>query len=338
MSNLKQFNDLLQKVQSKQFAPIYLLNGEEAYYIDRLSRAIVNQGLEEHERDFNLTIMYGKDANPDILLETLRRFPMMAERQIVVLREAQSFDARYWAQLEGYFDSPTATTVFVIDYKEKKANGTLKWVKAASKNGVNAYFKKHYDNEIPEIITGMVRQLKYRINPQAAHMLAEYLGTDLEKIEMEINKLTITVPLSRQIEVSDIQENIGFSKEFNVFEYINAVASKDLFKSYQIAQFLGKNDKNNPMFVTIVFLFNHFSRLMMYHGVFGKGGDVKSVPGLNNPYTARPIIDSAKKYNPKKTAEIISILREYDALCKGVGAVNTDQEQLMKEMTFRILN
>lgn len=338
MSNLKQYNDLLQKVQNKQFAPIYLLNGEEAYYIDRLSRQIVNAGLEEHERDFNLTVLYGKEAHPDQLLETLRRFPMMSERQIVVLREAQSFDARHWAQLESYFESPTMTTVFVIDYKEKKANGTLKWVKAASKSGVNAYFKKHYDNEIPEIITGMVRQLKYRISPQAAHMLAEYLGTDLEKIEMEINKLTISVPLSRQIEVHDIQENIGFSKEFNVFEYINAIATKDYFKSFQIAQFLGKNDKNNPMVVTIVFLFNHFSRLMMYHGALSKGVDVKTVPGLNNPYTARPILESAKKFNPKKTAEIISILREYDALSKGIGAVSNDQEQLMKEMTFKILN
>ncbi len=338
MSNIKQYSALLKEIQSKQFKPIYLLNGEEAYYIDRLSRAIIKHGLEEHERDFNLTIMYGKDANPDALIETLRRFPMMAERQVVVLREAQSMDSRYWASLEGYFNTPTKSTVFVIDYKEKKANGTLKWVKAAGKSGVNAYFKKHYDNEIPDLITSMVREMKYRINPQAAHMLSEYLGTDLEKIEMELNKLTISVPLSKQIEVSDVQEHIGFSKEFNVFEYVSAIARKDQFKSYQIAQFLGKNDKNNPMVLTITFLFAHFSKLMMYHGVKGKGGSVNDVPGMNNPYTSRPIIDSVKHYNPRKTAEIISLLREYDAMSKGVGVGASDPEQLMKELTFKLLN
>jgi DNA polymerase-3 subunit delta len=338
MSNIKQYSTLLREVQSKQFKPIYLLNGEEPYYIDRLSKAIIANGLEEHERDFNLTIMYGKDANPDLLLETLRRFPMMAERQVVVLREAQSMDIRYWPLLESYFNSPTTTSVFVIDYKEKKANGNNRWVKMIGKVGVNAYFKKHYDNEIPEIVTNMVRQMKYRINPTASHMLAEYLGSDLEKIEMELDKLTISVPLSKQIEVSDVQEHIGFSKEFNVFEYIGAVAAKDVFKSYQIAQFLGKNDKNNPVVLTLTFLFGHFSKLMMYHGVKGKNGNISAIPGMANPYASRPVIESAKHYNPRKTAEVLTLLREYDAMSKGVGGITQSADELMKELTFRILN
>lgn len=338
MSNIKQYSSLLREIQSKQFKPIYLLNGEEPYYIDRLSKAIIANGLEEHERDFNLTILYGKDANPDLLIETLRRFPMMAERQVVVLREAQSMDSRYWPLLESYFSAPTSSTIFVIDYKEKKANGTSRWVKMIGNAGVNAYFKKHYDNEIPDIVASMVREMKYRISGKASHMLAEYLGSDLEKIEMELNKLTISVPLSKQIEVSDVQEHIGFSKEFNVFEYVNAVAAKDVFKSYQIAQFLGKNDKNNPMVLTITFLFGHFSRLMMYHGVKGKNGQISEVPGMHNAYTSRPIIESAKHYNPRKTAEVISLLREYDAMSKGVGGTTQTADELMKELTFRILN
>lgn len=329
---------MLREIQSKQFKPIYLLNGEEPYYIDRLSKAIIAHGLEEHERDFNLTIMYGKDANPDMLIETLRRFPMMAERQVVVLREAQSMDSRSWPLLESYFTSPTSTTIFVIDYKEKKANGNTRWVKLIGKAGVNAYFKKHYDNEIPDIITTMVREMKYRISGKASHMLAEYLGSDLEKIEMELNKLAISVPLSKQIEVSDVQDHIGFSKEFNVFEYINAIAAKDVFKSYQIAQFLGKNDKNNPMVLTITFLFGHFSKLMMYHGVKSKNGKPSDVPGMASPYVSRTIIESAKYYNPRKTAEVITLLREYDAKSKGVGGSTQTADEIMKELTFKILN
>lgn len=338
MANVKLYTDIMQSLQKGEIKPVYLLHGEEPYYIDKVSKYLEEHTIEEHERDFNLNIFYGRDLNKDQLLETLRRFPMMAQRQVVIVREAQDFSGK-WSEFETYFRNPVSTTVFVIAFKYKTADEKTKWVSAIKQNGVVAQFSKHYDSELPEVISAFTRQVKYRINQRAAHLMAEYLGNDLEKIEMEINKLTISVPLSREIGVDDVQRNIGFSKEFNVFEYIDALSQRDSFKSFRIARFLGQNDKNNPFVLIVNLLFSHYSRVMMYHGLKTKDlNSVMAIPGVRGQFAAKQVMAAAQKYTPRKTAEIISALREFDARFKGVETARADAGDMLKELTYIILN
>jgi DNA polymerase III subunit delta len=339
MAKLKQYMDILVSLKKGDYKPLYLLHGDEPYYIDKVSKFIEKHALEEHERDFNLNILYGRDLKKDDLLDTVRRFPMMAQRQVVIVREAQDFSGR-WADLEGYFQNPMPSTVLVIDYKYKSADAKTKWYKAIQANGTILQSSKHYDNELPEVISGFVREMKYRINPNAAHLMAEYLGNDLEKIEMELGKLTITVPLSKEISVDDIHRLIGVSKEYNVFEYLNAVSSRDAFRSYKIAQFLGKNEKNNPFILIIGTLFAHFSKVMIYHSL--KSKDLNSVAealGMRSTYAARSILESGRHFTFAQVAQIINLLREFDARNKGVNvAYGQSSEDMLKELTFRMLN
>lgn len=321
------------------FKPIYLLHGEEPYYIDKVSKYIERHALEEHERDFNLNIFYGRDLNKDILLETLRRFPMMAQRQVVIIREAQDYSGR-WADLESYFNQPMDTTVLVIDMKYKSADAKTKWYKAIAANGTVVHSKKHYDNELPDVITSFVREMKYRIKPQAAQMMADYLGNDLEKIEMELGKISITIPLSKEIDTNDVHRLIGISKEYNVFEYINALSARDAVKCYRIAQFLGQNEKNNPFVLIISNLFAHFSKVMMAQSLKDKSAQsVATALRMRNSYAAKSLLQTARAYSRPQVSQIISTLREFDARGKGVMTSHRERpEDLMKELTYRILN
>lgn len=339
MANVKQYSDMMAALKRGEYKPVYLLHGEEPYYIDKVGKYIEGHAIEEHERDFNQNIFYGRDLDKDLLLETLRRFPMMAQRQVVIVREAQDYRGR-WADFESYFNDPMATTVFVIELKYKSADTKTKWVKAIQQSGAILHSTKHYDSELTDVITNMTRQMKYRIGANAAHLMAEYLGNDLEKIEMELNKLTISVPLSREINVDDIHRLIGVSKEYNIFEYINALSARDTFKSFRIAQFLGRNEKNNPLVLIINLLFAHFSKVMMYHSLKSKDQtSVMKIPSMRSPFAARQVASTAQKYTMRQTAQIISMLREFDGRYKGVNSAYTESsEDMLKEMTYRILN
>ncbi len=337
MANVQEFNKLIAEIKSGTFRPIYLLHGEEPFYIDKLSSAIEHTALEEHERDFNQYIFYGRDLDKDVMMETLRKFPMMAERQVIIVREAQDF--QQWDAFEAYFKQPVATTICVLDFKYKRADQRKKWVKAIASSGLVYESSKHQDYELADVITGFARGMKYRINPRAAQLMSDYLGNDLEKIEMELKKLTITVPLSQEIGVDTVQEHIGISKEYNIFEYINALADRDVERSFRISQFLGRNEKNNPFVLTIGLIFNQFSRLMMFHGLKQKDlNSVQQLPGMRSSYAAKQLVASARKYNARETAQIISLLRIYDARAKGVDSGSVEAKEMMKELTFNILH
>lgn len=339
MANVKEYMEIMKALKAGNYAPVYLLHGEEPFYIDKISKYIEEHAIEEHERDFNLNIFYGKDLNGDTLLETVKRFPMMAERQVVIVREAQDFGNK-WAELESYFNQPIPSTVLVIDHKYKKADGRQKWVTLAKQNGIEFHSARYYDSQLPQVIEEMARAMKYRINPHASHLMAEHLGNDLEKIEGELNKLTINVPLSQEITVEDVKKHIGISKEFSQFDYIDALAVRDAERSYRIAYQIGRNDKNTPMVLVTSALFAHFSKIMMYHSLKDKsqGNVMKTIPGMRSPFFARKLMDSAPHYPWKKTAQIIEKLREVDARSKGVSSSNIGSVQLLKELTFFILN
>ena len=339
MANVKQYQDILVTLKKGEYHPMYLLHGEEPYYIDKISKYIEEHALEEHERDFNLNVFYGRDLNKDRLLETVRRFPMMAQRQVVIVREAQDFSGR-WADLLSYFDNPMLSTILVIDMKYKAADAKTKWYKAINKSGVVFASTKHYDNELPEVISSFVRQMKYRINTRAAHMMAEYLGNDLEKIEMELGKLSITVPLSREISSDDVHRLIGVSKDYNVFEYINALTAKDSFKSFKIAHFLGKNEKNNSFLMILNNLFSHFSKVMIYQSMKSKDPQTTMrALGLRSPFAVKSIAATSTLFTQRKVAEVIRLIRDYDARFKGVNAGYSESSaELLKELTYKILN
>ncbi|MEQ9186838.1 MAG: DNA polymerase III subunit delta [Cryomorphaceae bacterium] len=339
MANVKEYLDIMKEMKAGNFQPVYLLHGEEPYYIDKISKFIEDHAIEEHERDFNLNIFYGRDLNMATLLETLKRFPMMAQRQVVILREAQDFKEK-WTDLESYFVQPVDSTVFVIDFKYKKVDGRLKWVDNAKKNGVLFYSSKHYDNDLPRVIEELAKSMKYRINPHASHLMAEHLGNDLEKIEGELHKLTINVPLSQEIGVDDVKKHIGISREFSQFDYVDALSERNIAKSFHIAYQIGRNDKNTPMVLVISALYAHFSKVMMYHSLSDKSpvNLVRSIPGVRSPYFAGKLIASAPKYPFPKTAQIIEKLREVDARFKGVDSSPISSVELLKELTYFILN
>ncbi len=339
MANVKEYNDIMQKLRRREFSPIYLLHGEEAFYIDRISKYIETYAIEEHERDFNLNIFYGRDLNQNALLESVKRFPMMAERQVVIIREAQDYNGN-WADLERYFESPTASTILVIDFKYKKVDERLKWVKTLKKSAVVFHSSRHYDNELPNVINQFAKELKYRITSHASFLMAEYLGNDLEKIEGELRKLTINVPLSREIDENDVKKNIGISKEFSPFDYIDALSERNAEKSFRIAYHMGKNEGNTPLVLIIYNMFSHFSKLMMYHHIKSMAAsDAKQqLNKLGTPFQQSKIANAATRYNQRKTALIIEKLREIDARYKGVNSASVGSGDLLKELTYFILN
>jgi DNA polymerase-3 subunit delta len=339
MANVKEYTQIMHDLKSGKFHPLYLLHGEEAYYIDRVSKYIEEHGVEEHERDFNLSVFYGRDVSDNDLLESVKRFPMMAERQVVILREAQDFQYS-WDKLEAYFSDPIPSTVFVIDHKYKKVDERKKWVKLIKKSGVVFNSSKHYDNELPQVVTELTKSMKYRINPSAAMLMAEYLGNDLEKIEGELKKLMIKVPLSQEIEQNHVRENIGISKEFSAFDLVDALAVRDAEKSFRVAHFIGLNDKSTPFVVVVGSLFNHFSKVLMYQMLPDKNMQnvVRSIPGVTSPWFARKVIDSAPHFTPGKTTQIIEKLREMDDRFKGVGSNSVSSSELLKELTYFIIH
>lgn len=339
MANVKEYTQIMHDLKSGKYHPLYLLHGEEAFYIDRISKYIEQNAIEEHERDFNLSIYYGRDVQSDELLESIKRFPMMAPRQVVILREAQDFQGN-WDAFEAYFNAPIPSTVFVIDFKYKKVDERKKWVKQVKKTGVTFYSNKHYDSDLPGVITQLTNAMKYRINPSAALLMAEYLGNDLEKIEGELKKLMIKVPLSKEIEQNDVRENIGISKEYSAFDLVDALAMRDATRSYRIAHFIGKNEKNNPLVLTISSLYSHFSKLFMILNLNDRSqaNVMRAVPGAGNPYYAKKLTSSAAHYSPRKCALIIQELRVADARLKGVDSAAINEGDLLKELIYFILN
>jgi len=339
MANVKEYLDIMKEMKAGNFRPVYLLHGEEPYYIDKISKFIEQHAIEEHERDFNLNIFYGRDLSSETLVETLKRFPMMAPRQVVIIREAQDFGGK-WTDLESYFQQPIDSTVFVIDFKYKKVDARFKWVDFVKKKGVLFHSAKHYDSDIPRVIEELAKSMKYRINQHASDLMSEHLGNDLEKIEGELHKLTINVPLSQEIGVDDVKKHIGISKEFSQFDYVNALAVRDAPKSYNIAFQIGRNDKNTPMVLVISALFAHFSKVMMYHSLSDKSSNniMRTIPGVRSPFFAKNLMNSATLYPFPKTAQIIEKLREIDARFKGVGSSSISSVELLKELTYFILN
>ncbi len=310
--------------------------GEEAYYIDKISGFIEDNVLDEAEKGFNQMVLYGRDVSIDDIVSNAKRYPMMAERQVVIVKEAQDL-SRTIEKLAQYVDNPQPSTVLVINYKYKKLDKRKALYKAINKVGVVFESKKLYENQVADWIRRVLSGQNYNISPKASQMLVEFLGTDLSKIDNELNKLKIVLPEGTQITPEHIEENIGISKDFNNFELRKAVGERNVLKAHQIAKYFADNPKDNPMVVTVALLFNFFSQLLHLHGMSDKSPRSVASALKVNPYFVNEYLTAARNYPMRKVSSVIGLLREFDVKSKGVGANALPQGDMLKELLVRMI-
>jgi len=328
---------IINDIKAGNIKPIYFLMGEEPYYIDKLTEYIEDNVLSEDEKGFNQMVIYGRDTSVDEIVSNAKRYPMMADRQVVIVKEAQEL-ARTIDKLESYIENPQPTTVLVIAYKYKTVDKRKKWVKSIDKTGVLFESQKLREYKVGEWVKRVLQGRGYGIEPKAMLMLVEYLGNDLSRIANELTKLEIILPKGSTITPSHIEVNIGISKDYNVFELRKALGDKDQFRAYQIVNYFAQNSKENPMVVVIAQLFSFFSSLLKFHGLKDKSqGNVAKELGVN-PYFVADYVTASKNYPMKKVSGIVSTLRNIDGKSKGVGAANLPEADLYKELLVKIFN
>jgi DNA polymerase III subunit delta len=328
---------IVNDIKAGNIKPIYFLMGEEPYYIDKLSEYIEKNILTEEEKGFNQTVLYGRDVTIDDIISTAKRYPMMADRQVVIVKEAQEL-SRTIDKIESYAENPMPSTVLVFCYKYKTLDKRKKATKVLAKNGIVYESKKLYENQVGDWIKRVLAGKKYTIEPKASAMLVEFLGTDLSKINNELEKLQIILPVGSTISAKDIEENIGFSKDYNVFELRKAIGERNQLKAYKIAENFAQNPKDNPIIMTTALIFSFFIQLLKYHGLKDKNPkNVASVLGVN-PFFLKDYDVALKNYPMRKVSQIITSLRDTDVKSKGVGANSLSQADLLREMLYKIFN
>ncbi len=332
------FDDILTNLKNKIYHPVYLLHGEESYFIDVISDYIEQNVLNDLEKEFNQTIVYGKDINIPTLISYAKRFPMMANYQVIIVKEAQDLDKI--EELGPYFEQPLDSTILVLCWKYEKVDRRKTIFKTVEKTGVLYESARLYDDKIPGWIADYLRKRNYSITPKAALLLTEFLGSDLSKIVNEVSKLVINVPAGKEITEDYVERNIGISKDFNIFELQKALGKKDVLKSNQIILHFAANPRENPLVKVIPLLYGFFSKILLYHYLPDKSRNAAAASLSVNPYFVQDYQVAAGNYPVSKLVTIISILREFDLKSKGVdsnGTSFTDGE-LMKELIFRILH
>ncbi len=328
---------IIEELEKKSYHPVYFLSGEEAYYIDLISGYIEKNILKEEEKTFNQHIFYGRDTDISTVINTAKRFPMMASHQVVILKEAQNI--RDIDKLGFYLDKPLESTLLVVNYKYKKLDKRTKLYKSLQQKSVFFESPRLYDNKVPAWIADYLKKKNYELEPGVGQSLTDFLGNDLSKIVNELEKLIIVMPPgSKTITASLVERNIGISKDYNNFEFQKALARKDILKANRIIQHFCNNPKNNPMPLTIASLHNYFTRLLLYHYVKDKPRQQLASVLKINPYFINEYQAASKAYPTGKLARIISYIREYDLKSKGVNNVSTSNCELLKELVFKILH
>ncbi|WDF56892.1 DNA polymerase III subunit delta [Mucilaginibacter sp. KACC 22063] len=336
--------EILKDLKNRKFKPVYLLHGDEPYFIDVVSNYIEHHVLPDAEKGFNQTILYGKDTDMISVLNAAKRYPMMADYQVVMVKEAQDLkwgkeddDKKTLNPLQSYLDKPLASTILVFCYKYGKFDKRKKAYKAIEKNGLIFESASLYDNKIPGWIEGYVSDKKYRINSQASNMLAEYLGNDLSKIANELDKLMLNIQEGGEITLKEIHDNIGISKEYNVFELQAALAKRDVVKANQIINYFDANPKANPIVVLMANLYSFFSKILQVHYLKDKSSaSIAKELGIS-PYFTKDYEQASRSYDQYRTMYIIGLLREYDLKSKGVDSA-AEHGELLKELVFKIMH
>jgi len=330
------YKSVVDELKARVFKPIYLLMGEETYFIDQLSDYLQNNILDDAERSFNQILFYGKDADVLNIINSARRYPMMAAHNVVIIKEAQTLKGI--EQLSHYTEKPLASTILVIAYKYKSLDKRTLLYKSIVKNGLVFESNKIYDDQVPAWIDKYLKSKGYSIEPNASMLLLEFLGNDLSKIAMELDKLLITLPSgSKKITPESIETNIGISKEYNNFELQKALVQRNPEKAFRIAYYFGDNQKSSPFVLTIASMYYFFTKLIAFHAVRDADRNTQAAALKINPYFLNDYVQGYKAYPLLKSLKIISILREYDLKSKGINNVSSSMGDLLKEMIFRIL-
>lgn len=328
--------EIIQQFKNNAPLPVYLLHGEEPYYIDKITKAAEDLLVDEASKDFCLTVVYGKDVNMQHLQEQVKQYPMMAERQVVIVKEAQHIKS--WDALETYFQQPLQTTVLIIAHKYKKVDKRKKFCLSIKKNGALFESNKLYENQVDAWIINYLKEKGYSIDQKAAIILVDHLGTDLSKIVKELDKLMIILEKGTTISAVHIEENIGISKDYNAFELTNAIAARNILKANQIIHYFEQNPKAGPLVVLISLLFNFHERLMRAHRV-GANDVNELMRALKISYPAAKEIARAKQiYNLKKVAKNIALLHQYDLKSKGLNRGPAEDADLLKELIFQLMH
>lgn len=331
------YEQILADLSNKIYHPIYFLSGEEPFYIDKITDYILKHVLTEEEKSFNQTILYGKETDAATITNTAKRFPMMANYHVVVVKEAQ--EVKNIGDLIYYFGDPLKSTILVINYKYKKLDKRKKVFKVLKENSVFLETKKLYDDKIPGWISEQLKKRNYNIEPKAAVILTEFLGNDLQKIANELEKLTITLPENVKIITPDhVERNIGISKDYNNFEFQKALIERNPVKANRIIMYFAANQKNHHIASTITHLYFFFSKVLTFHVLKDKTRQNVAAALKIHPYFVGDYEKAARVYSAGKVVRIISILREYDMKSKGMGNISTGADGLLKELTYKILH
>ena len=337
---MKELDLILKNIKNKEFLPIYFFHGEEPYFMDVAVKSFENDVLEEDEKAFNQTVVYGKDTTFSDVLSLARQFPMMGDKQVIILKEAQEIrmTEKEAEALKFYAENPVESTILVIAHKYKKVDSRKSFAKILSKNKMLFLSDKIKDYDVAKWIQGEMLNLKLKSQPNIPTLLSEYLGTDLSRISNELQKLKIILKDGEILDEKLIETHIGISKDFNIFELIKALGKKDGSQSFKIAHFLGKSPKQNPFVMMIGNLYNFFSNLVIFHTMKGESPQNQASAMGINPYFIKDFAEAARFYNLKHCTRIISILREIDLKNKGLGAVNMTEGELLKELVYKILH
>lgn len=333
------FSQIITDLKNKQYKPVYFLHGNEPYFIDAIADYIEKNVLSEGEKSFNQTILYGKEIDFKQVVDTARRYPMMAPYQVVIVKEAQ--EMRTLKELVTYVEKSAETTILVLCHKHKRFDSRTKLGKVLKKKAVLFASKKLYDNQLPDWIHNYLSQKEFTIKPAASALIAEYLGTDLSKVVNELDKLAINLPKGTTITQQHIQQNIGISKDYNIFELQKALGQKQVTKANRIVQYFGANPKKNPMVMLVSSLYNYFSKIYMLHFLRNSGDQaILKALKLGSSYFLREYKTAARNFSKPQTEKILSILKEYDLKSKGVdnNTMSNPDSELMKELVWRILH
>lgn len=334
---MEEVKRLIDDIRNGNIRPIYFLMGDEGYYIDRIAEYIGNNVLTEEEKGFNQMVLYGRDVSIEDIVSNAKRFPMMSERQVIIVKEAQDL-SRTIEQLVPYAENPQPSTVLVICYKYKKLDKRKKLHKVLkAPNGIVFESKKLYENQVSEWIQKILKSKGYPISHKASILLVEFLGTDLSRIHNELEKLAVVLPKGTEITPESIEKHIGISKDYNNFELKKAIGEGDMVKATRIITYFSQNPKDNPFVVTVSLLHTFFTQLLQYHGLSDHSPRNVASALRINPYFVDEFQTAARNYSMKKSSKVVSYLRELDMKGKGVGAYNMSQGDLLKELLVKIM-
>ncbi|WP_297066688.1 DNA polymerase III subunit delta [uncultured Duncaniella sp.] len=330
------FSELKRQLAARvKLAPVYLLHGEEGYYIDELVKDF-EALVPEEERDFNLYVLYAPESGVETVMDVCHRYPMMAQRQVVIVKEAQAVRADQLNKLHSYVERPNETTVLVISCRGAQAKGK-ELLAAVKKNGVIFESKRLSERNVVPVINDLIKEKGLNVDPKALAMLRDYIGADLSRLYNEIGKLALILGPGAMVTPEAIERNIGVSKDYNNFELVDAIVSRNPAKAFAIVEYFRNNPKNNPTVMTVSSLFNQFSNLLIYHYTRDKSqSGYMDALGMRNAWGLRVYEVAARNYNVRQTIEIISAIREFDARSKGIGSRQNEYD-LLKDLVYRIL-